>query len=195
MDAHTGTIEIQYVLSHLSATKMKKFVMFYDKDKEVEWLNKMAQDGYAMTDFFAGLYTFEPCEKGEWQYQIDIGNGFFNVKKEYAEFMDEMGIEIVKCWGPWVVLRRKAAEGEFELFSDVDSRIAQYKKILIFQHVFALFSRTSYSPTGYLTSKPGRLGKYWSFGSFFVVRVGCCAEFVRKVRGFGRDRGGGCPVP
>ena len=110
---------------------MKKFVMFYDKDKEVEWLNKMAQDGYAMTDFFAGLYTFEPCEKGEWQYQIDIGNGFFNVKKEYAEFMDEMGIEIVKCWGPWVVLRRKAAEGEFELFSDVDSRIAQYKKILI----------------------------------------------------------------
>ena len=110
---------------------MKKFVVFYDKDKEVEWLNRMAQDGYAMTDFFAGLYTFEPCEKGEWQYQIDIGNGFFKVKKEYADFMEEMGIEIVKCWGPWVVLRRKSSEGDFELFSDVDSRIAQYKKILI----------------------------------------------------------------
>ncbi len=110
---------------------MKKFALYYDKDKEMAWLNKMAQDGYAMTDFFAGLYTFEPCEKGEWQYQIDIGNGFFGVRKEYSDFMEEMGIEIVKCWGPWVILRRKAAEGEFELFSDVDSQIAQYKKILI----------------------------------------------------------------
>lgn len=110
---------------------MKKFALYFDKDKEIEWLNQMAQDGYAMTGFFAGVYTFEPCEKGEWQYQVDIGNGFFGVKKEYSDFMEEMGIEIVQCWGPWVILRRKAAEGEFELFSDVDSRIEQYKKILI----------------------------------------------------------------
>ena len=110
---------------------MKKFVLYFDKDKETEWLNKMAQDGWAMTDFFAGVYTFEPCEKGEWQYQIDIGNGFFSVKKEYSDFMQEMGIEIVRCWGPWVILRRKAAEGEFRLFTDVDSQIEQYKKILI----------------------------------------------------------------
>lgn len=110
---------------------MKKFALYFDKDKEIEWLNQMALDGYAMTGFFAGVYTFEPCEKGEWQYQIDIGNGFFGVKKEYSDFMEEMGIEIVQCWGPWVILRRKAAEGEFELFSDVDSRIEQYKKILL----------------------------------------------------------------
>ena len=110
---------------------MKKFALYFDKDKEMEWLNKMVQEGYAMVDFFAGLYTFEPCEKGEWQYQIDIGNGFFGVKKEYSDFMSEMGIEVVKCWGPWVILRRKAQEGRFELFSDVDSRIEQYKKILI----------------------------------------------------------------
>ena len=44
---------------------MKKFVLYFDKDKETEWLNKMAQDGWAMTDFFAGVYTFEPCEKGD----------------------------------------------------------------------------------------------------------------------------------
>ena len=58
---------------------MKKFALYFDTDKEMEWLNKMAQEGYAMVDFFAGLYTFEPCEKGEWQYQIDIGNGFFGI--------------------------------------------------------------------------------------------------------------------
>ncbi|MCR5339592.1 MAG: DUF2812 domain-containing protein [Lachnospiraceae bacterium] len=110
---------------------MTKFKLYYDKDKEIEWLNEMAAEGYAMTSFFAGFYTFEPCEKGEWQYQVDIGNGFFSVNKEYAAFMEEMGIEIVTCWGPWVILRRKAQEGEFALYSDVDSRIAQYKKILL----------------------------------------------------------------
>ena len=45
--------------------------------------------------------------------------------------MEEMGIEIVKCWGPWVVLRRRTQEGEFALYTDVDSQIEQYKKILM----------------------------------------------------------------
>ncbi len=110
---------------------MLKYRLFYDKDKEIEWLNEMSMEGYAMTSFFAGFYNFVPCEKGEWQYQVDIGNGFFGINKDYADFMREMDIEIVETWGPWVTLRRKTQEGEFELYSDVDSRISQYKKILL----------------------------------------------------------------
>ncbi len=118
---------------------MKRFRIYFDKDKETEWLNRMAEEGYAMDGFFAGFYSFSPCEKGEWQYQIDIGNGFFSVNKEYSEFMNEMGIEVVQGWGPWVLLRRKAEDTPFELYSDVDSRIEQYKKILIlFKVVTAL---------------------------------------------------------
>ncbi len=108
---------------------MVKFRLYYDKDKETEWLNQMSDDGYAMKSFFAGFYGFEPCEKGEWRYQVDIGQGFGRVKSSYREFMEEMGVEIVQCWGPWVTLRKKAADGEFELYTDVDSQIDQYKKI------------------------------------------------------------------
>ena len=107
------------------------FRLYFDKDKETEWLNRMADNGYAMVSFFAGFYNFVPCEKGEWQYQIDIGNGFFNVNKNYSEFMEDMGIEIVQAWGPWVIIRRKKQEGEFSLYTDVDSRIGQYQKILL----------------------------------------------------------------
>ena len=110
---------------------MTVFRMYMDKDKETEWLNRMAQDGYAMVSFFCGFYKFVPCEKGEWQYQIDIGHGFFNVKKNYSEFMEEMDIEIVQSWGPWVIMRRKTRDCEFSLYSDIDSRTAQYKKILL----------------------------------------------------------------
>ncbi len=102
---------------------MIRFRLMLDKDKETQWLDQMADEGFALKSFFAGLYIFETCEKGEWQYQIDIGKGFFSVNREYAQFMEEMGVEIVQAWGPWVILRRQRTEGEFQLYSDVDSRI------------------------------------------------------------------------
>ena len=45
---------------------MIRFRLYYDKDKETEWLNEMAADGWALKSFFAGFYKFEPCEKGEY---------------------------------------------------------------------------------------------------------------------------------
>ena len=110
---------------------MIRFRLMLDKDKEIQWLDQMAEEGYALKSFFAGIYSFEPCEKGAWQYQIDIGKGFFSVNRGYAQFMEEMGVEIVQAWGPWVILRRQRMEGEFQLYSDVDSRIEHYKKILL----------------------------------------------------------------
>ena len=44
--------------------------------------------------------------------------------------MSEMGIEIMALWGPWVYLRKLAEDGTFELYSDVESRIAHYEKIM-----------------------------------------------------------------
>ena len=43
--------------------------------------------------------------------------------------MEETGVEIIDNWGYWVFLRKKAAEGEFELYTDVDSQIEHYTKI------------------------------------------------------------------
>lgn len=110
---------------------MVKFRLYLDKDKETIWLNKMADQGYALKSFFAGVYVFEPCEKGEYSYQIDFGNQFGGVSDDYKAFMEESDIEIVACWGYWVFLRKKRNQGEFELYSDVDSTIEHYKKILI----------------------------------------------------------------
>lgn len=108
---------------------MVKFRLYFDKDKETEWLNEMAAKGYAMTGFFAGVYQFEKCEPGKYVYQIDFGDKFFSVGEDYREFMSEAGIEIVQVWGYWVILRKRASEGEFKLYTDVDSSIEHYTKI------------------------------------------------------------------
>ena len=108
---------------------MIKFRLYYDKDKETLWLNEMADQGYAMTGFFAGFYTFEKCEPGEYRYQVDFSDELFGISKNYREFMEEMNIEIVQKWFFWIILRKKAADGEFQLYTDVDSSISHYKKI------------------------------------------------------------------
>lgn len=108
---------------------MIRYRLYLDKDKETEWLNKMAQNGWAMKHFFAGFFSFEPCEKGEYAYQVDFGNKLFSVTEDYREFMLEAGIEIVQTWGFWVILRKRASEGKFELYTDVASSIEYYKKI------------------------------------------------------------------
>lgn len=109
---------------------MRKFKLYLDKDAETVWLNEMAAEGWAMKSFFAGLYNFEKCEKGEYTYQVDFGNKFFAVSDDYREFMEDAGVEIVQPWGFWVILRKRASEGEFTLYTDVDSSIEHYSKIL-----------------------------------------------------------------
>lgn len=108
---------------------MIQFRLYYDKDQETEFLNKMAGKGYALTGFFAGFYRFDRCSPGEYSYQVDITDGLFSVKNDYREFMREMRVEIVCLWGFWVFLRKKAQDGPFVLYTDVESSIEHYSKI------------------------------------------------------------------
>lgn len=119
---------------------MKRFRMYYDKDAEEVWLNKMCQKGWAMTSFFAGLYTFAPCQPGEYIYQIDMPEGAGlqpNDIEGYTEFMEDAGVEVVQQWYRWVYLRKRAAEGPFQVYTDPGSQIALYRRIRRF-FLFAL---------------------------------------------------------
>ncbi len=109
---------------------MIKLKFYWDKDAETKWLNEMADEGWAMTGFFAGFYKFEQTEKGKWRYQIDFGEKFGSVTEDYREFMNEAEIEIVQSWGYWIILRQLASKGEFQLYTDVESSIEHYTKIL-----------------------------------------------------------------
>lgn len=108
---------------------MKKFRLYYDKDKETAWLNEMAAQGYAMTNFFAGLYTFDECTPGKYTYQIDFGDRLFGVTEDYREFMNENNIEIVQTWGFQIILRKLTSNGSFHLYTDIDSSIEHYTRI------------------------------------------------------------------
>ena len=111
---------------------MIRFKFTFDKDEEQDWLNDYCQQGWAMASFFAGFYTFIPCAPGEFIYQMDLlpGTGLRAHDYEgYVVFMHETGVEVVQRWGRWVYLRKRADEGPFEIYTDLDSQIALYQRI------------------------------------------------------------------
>jgi len=46
--------------------------------------------------------------------------------------MEESGVEAIATWYCWVYFRKKAVDGPFDIYSDIDSRITHYKRISIF---------------------------------------------------------------
>lgn len=106
---------------------MKKFKLYYDKDKEEAFLNEMSGKGYAMKHFFLGLYTFEKCQPGEYTYRVDlISDKTVEQRNELYDLIRDSGGELVQTWGIWAIFRKK---GNFELYTDPESQIKQFERI------------------------------------------------------------------
>ncbi len=75
------------------------------------------------------ILYFEPCEPGEYNYQIDLLDNWSGDKDAYSSFMEDLGVQVVGQWWRWVYLKKKTADGPFEMYTDTDSKIAQYNKI------------------------------------------------------------------
>ena len=112
--------------------RMHKFWLTFDKDEEQIWLNDLCAQGWALEHYAMGLYTFVPCEPGEFLYQIDLlpGHGFrADGFDGYREFMEDTGVEVVARWFRWVFLRKRAEDGPFEIYTDAASQIQMYERI------------------------------------------------------------------
>ena len=52
--------------------------------------------------------------------------------KKYIDFLETTGAEQVGSFTRWVYFRKKATEGDFELFSDNDSRLKYLSSVISF---------------------------------------------------------------
>ncbi|MDR0509115.1 MAG: DUF2812 domain-containing protein [Candidatus Methanoplasma sp.] len=104
---------------------------FIDYEKEEAWLNEMSAKGFAFTDYFLGRYTFKDSAPGEYIYRMEYLKKYPShpESQQYLKFMAEAGAECVSSWFLWAYFRKKAENGTFDIYSDIDSRIAHYKRI------------------------------------------------------------------
>jgi len=104
---------------------------FIDYEKEETWLNEMSAKGLALIDYFLCRYSFVASAPGEYIYRIELLEHLPShpESQQYLNFMAENGTEHVASWHRWVYFRRKTEVGAFDIYSDIDSRMAHYKRV------------------------------------------------------------------
>jgi len=102
------------------ATKtVHKWFWVWDFEKEGQWLNCMAQQGWVLDGLGFATYRFVACEPGEYA----IGLEMHEHDEDYLAFMAETGAEYVGRMASWIYFRRKTELGAFGIYSDRESRI------------------------------------------------------------------------
>ena len=104
---------------------IRKWFWVWSFEKEEEWLNEMAMNGWLLDGVSFITYHFVRCEPGEYSIRLEM----HPYDEAYLSFMEETGAEYVGRMMMWIYLRKKTADGAFDLFSDIDSKIRHLDKI------------------------------------------------------------------
>ena len=111
-----------------------KLFWVWDFDKEEKWLNEMAAKGLSLVSVGFCKYEFEDSMPGEYKVCLQLLDKMprHPESKKYIDFLETTGAEQVGSFTRWVYFRKKATEGDFELFSDNDSRLKYLSSVISF---------------------------------------------------------------
>lgn len=110
------------VLPHLSSYAN-------DPERIEEQANRMAKEGWILEKFGSLFSTYRRGKAGEYEYRVQVKEAGMD-RLVYTAELAEFGIEEVGGVGDLLVLRKSSDGTPFELYSDLDSRIAQQKKAM-----------------------------------------------------------------
>ncbi|WP_075982718.1 DUF2812 domain-containing protein [Bacillus massilinigeriensis] len=115
---------------------------YFDFEKEEKFLNDMAAKGFALTNYSWCKYVFEDAPRGEYIYRLELLEHPINhpESRNYLQFMEEMGAEVVTNYHRWVYFRKKAVDGEFQIYTDYGSLINHYHRIRLLFLIIAAFN-------------------------------------------------------
>lgn len=105
--------------------------MFWDFEKEEQWLNEISAKGLALTNYTWCKYVFTETPKNEYTYRIELLDNVPTHPESiaYIRFLEENGVECVSSFGRWIYLRKKSSEGAFDIYTDLESKIKHFKRI------------------------------------------------------------------
>ena len=102
-----------------------KYFWAWEFDKEERWLNEMASNGWALVQVGFCKYTFERCEPDEYSICLEMRTH----DDSYISFLEETGAEYIGRFFVWQFFRKKSEYGQFDLFSDIDSKLSHLGRI------------------------------------------------------------------
>ncbi|MCL2364688.1 MAG: DUF2812 domain-containing protein [Defluviitaleaceae bacterium] len=122
--------------------KIKLWKYFIDEESTEKWLNDLAAEGLNCvgSGFLMHKYYFEQDQPGEYTYRIVILDHAMGHPEttRYLNFLREGGVEYIASGYRHFILRKKTADGPFELHTDRASLIKKNKTLMNFAIVTAL---------------------------------------------------------
>ena len=109
---------------------VRKLFFVWEFEKEERWLNEMAAQGWVLESVGFCTYRFVECQPGEYIIRLEMRGH----DSGYLDFLSEMGVEYIGRCFQWIFLKKPAADGPFDLFSDIDSRASHLRRPPNWQH-------------------------------------------------------------
>ena len=119
--------------------KIKWFWPWQDEQEEA-WLRSMSQKGWHLSSVgLPCIYRFRAGEPQDYVYRLDYQALKKRDQQDYLQLFSDAGWEHLCQMSGWHYFRTEAIEGEAaEIFTDVESKVAKYKRLLIFLAFFVV---------------------------------------------------------
>ena len=133
----------------MSENTNRKFKWFWpwQDGQEEAWLRSMSQKGWHL--FSVGLpciYRFRVGEAQDYVYRMDYQMHKKEDQQDYLQLFSDAGWEHVGQMSGWHYFRKEARKGEApEIFTDVESKVAMYKKVLAFPAFLVVIEIAAFS--------------------------------------------------
>lgn len=170
-----------------------KLFWAWNFEKEEEWINKMSAEGWQLDSVQVLRYVFTKGDPDEYVYRLELLENvpFHSESKKYLQFLEETGVECIGSYMRWVYLRKNKAYGEFELFSDIDSKIKHYKRLFtLFIAIMLLNVPSGISNMTMVLSTKNVANLVLGFLNSFigVVCIYVCIIWAKKIKKLEREK-------
>jgi len=119
--------------------KIKWFFPWQDEQEEA-WLRSMSQKGWHLLSVgLAGIYRFHAGEPCDCVYRLDYQTYKKKDEQDYLQLFSDAGWEHIGYMSSWHYFRKEVRKGEApEIFTDAESKVAKYKRVLTYLAFFAI---------------------------------------------------------
>jgi hypothetical protein len=124
-----------------NSIKRAKWFWPWQDAREEAWLEKMSQEGLHLSSVHLPcIYHFRQGEPLQYSYRLDYINTSQAKLPEYLQIFQDAGWEYLGEMSNWRYWRKPVTPGEkAEIFTDTDSKIRKYRRMLGFMAFFLFF--------------------------------------------------------
>jgi hypothetical protein len=126
----------------MEKTTIRKYKWFWAWQDEAEeaWLREMSQQGWHLSSVgIPTVYDFESGEPEDVVYRLDYPSYAKMDKEDYLQLFRDAGWECVGEMSGWHYFRQQAQPGEeLEIYTDAESKISKYQRLLVFAAILML---------------------------------------------------------